>query len=143
MSNPLSNLAVGLLASTCLAASAAQDKPLTAERWRTRPLVVVAPAADDPLQVQDELRRDRALAAFQEREMLLFTVIGGEGRRDGQPLTSNQTRSLLTALGATATGPATLYLIGKDGGIKLSERGDKVSLEAVFGEIDKMPMRRP
>jgi hypothetical protein len=43
-------------------------------------------------------------------------------------------------LGARADGPATSFLIGKDGGIKL--RGAHLSIQTVLATIDQMPMRR-
>ena len=74
--------------------------------------------------------------------MVLFTVIGGEGRRDGQPLSADQTAGLLQALNLTASTPASVFLIGKDGGIKLTECGDHIALASVFALIDTMPMRQ-
>jgi len=136
-------IVLSVLAGTSWAACAADANPLAGERWRTRPLVLVVPAAEDPmlLGLQAELRRERARAGFQEREMVLFTVIAGQGRREGQGLSAGQTRSLLDAVGAAPDGPAAAFLIGKDGGVKLAERGS-LSLDAVFALIDGMPMRR-
>ena len=74
--------------------------------------------------------------------MVLFTVIGGEGRRDGQLLTAEQTGGLLQALNLTASSPATAFLIGKDGSIKLTEQGDHLALASMFALIDTMPMRQ-
>jgi hypothetical protein len=138
------SLATGLLASACLVAGAADDSPLIAERWHTRPLVVVAPSAEHPLltSLQAQLRQPEMRDAFEEREMVLFTVVGDQGHRDGKPLSAAQTRGLKSALKLTSSSPATVLLIGKDGGIKLIERSDQVSLEAVFALIDTMPMRQ-
>ena len=74
--------------------------------------------------------------------MVLFTVIGGQGRRDGQPLSAEQTGGLLQALNLTASSPATALLIGKDGSTKLTEQGDHLALASVFALIDTMPMRQ-
>lgn len=73
--------------------------------------------------------------------MVLFTVVAGKGSREGQAMTDTQTRGLLKAVGASPADPATAFLVGKDGGVKLAELG-KLSLEAVFTLIDGMPMRR-
>ena len=139
-----SGLAATLLAGASLWAGATDANPLVAEQWRTRPLVVVAPSAQHPLPagLQAQLLQARVRDAFQERDMVLFTVIGGEGRRDGQLLTAEQTGGLLQALNLTASTPASVFLIGKDGGIKLTERGDHIALAAVFALIDTMPMRQ-
>ena len=137
-------LAATLLASACLVAGATDANPLVAEQWLTRPLVVVAPSAHHPLLtgLQAQLRQAEWRDAFQERDMVFFTVIGGEGRRDGQPLSADQTRSLLKAMNLKASSTAAVVLIGKDGGIKLSERGDHMALASLFALIDTMPMRQ-
>ena len=137
-------LAATLLAGASLLAGATDANPLAAEQWRTRPLVVVAPSAQHPLLtgLQAQLCQARVRDAFQEREMALFTVIAGEGRRDGQPLSADQTRSLLQAMNLTASSPAAVFLIGKDGGIKLTKHGDHIALASVFALIDTMPMRQ-
>ena len=137
-------LAATLLAGASLWVGAAEANPLVAEQWRTRPLVVVAPSARHPLLtgLQAQLRQASVRSAFQERDMVLFTVIGGQGRRDGQALTAEQTGGLLQALNLTASSPATALLIGKDGSTKLTEQGDHLALASVFALIDTMPMRQ-
>lgn len=131
------------LALVCWTTGATAANPLDRERWRTRPLVLVVPAANHPLlvQVQSALRNDAARAEFDEREMVLFTVIDGQGHREDQPLSQEETRQLLDALETPADGPAIAYLVGKDGSVKLTERSE-LSLEAVFSVVDAMPMRR-
>nr|WP_222124928.1 DUF4174 domain-containing protein [Variovorax boronicumulans] len=134
---------MSFLATTSLAAGAADDNPLASERWRARPLVLVVPAAGDPMlvAVESALRQGTVRAEFLEREMVLFTVVAGQGSRDGKAMNEAQTRGLLQAVGASPADPATAFLVGKDGGIKLAERGT-LSLDAVFTLIDGMPMRR-
>ena len=100
-------LAATLLAGASLLAGATDANPLVAEQWRTRPLVVVAPlpasAAHRLTGLQAQLRQAKWRDAFQERERVLFTVIGGdEGRRDGQLLSADQTSGLLQAVNLTA-----------------------------------------
>ena len=137
-------LAATLLAGASLWVCAAEANPLVAEQWRTRPLVVVAPSARHPLLtgLQAQLRQASVRSAFQERDMVLFTVIGGQGRRDGQPLSAEQTGGLLQALNLTASSPATALLIGKDGSTKLTEQGNHLALASVFALVDTMPMRQ-
>ena len=137
-------LAATLLAGASLWVGAAEANPLVAEQWRTRPLVVVAPSARHPLLtgLQAQLRQASVRSAFQERDMVLFTVLGGQGRRDGQPLTAEQTGGLLQALNLSASAPATALLIGKDGSTKLTEQGDHLALASVFALVDTMPMRQ-
>ena len=138
-------LAATLLAGASLWVGATEANPLLAEQWRTRPLVVVvAPSARHLLLtgLQAQLRQASVRGAFQERDMVLFTVIGGQGRRDGQALTAEHTGGLLQALNLTASSPATALLIGKDGSTKLTEQGDHLALASVFALIDTMPMRQ-
>jgi len=132
-----------LLIAMPLAGLAADRNPLVAERWKTRPVVVVVPRAGDPLlaRLDAELRNTAAREAFRERDMALYTVVAGNGSRDGKPLDPAQTRALLQALDLDARGPAAFVLVGKDGGVKMTEGAD-VDLQAVFAEIDRMPMRR-
>ena len=137
-------LAATLLAGASLWVGATEANPLVAEQWRTRPLVVVAPSARHLLLtgLQAQLRQASVRGAFQERDMVLFTVIGGQGRRDGQPLSAEQTGGLLQALNLTASSPATALLIGKDGSTKLTEQGNHLALASVFALVDTMPMRQ-
>lgn len=126
------------------AAVFADANPLTAERWKTRPVVVVVPQGDDALlaKVGAALEETSAREAFRERDMVLYTVVAGEGRRNDQALGAVQTAALLKALQLDARGPATFVLVGKDGGVKL-RAGPSVELRQVFAEIDRMPMRQP
>ena len=125
------------------AQAAPDDNPLVAERWKTRPVVVVVPGRGDAMleRVRSTLRQTAAREAFIEREMVLYTVVAGEGQRNEKPLAARQTRALLAALKREASGPPTFVLVGKDGGVKMTEGAD-VDLNAVFAEIDRMPMRR-
>lgn len=125
------------------AQAASDDNPLVAERWKTRPVVVVVPRPGDAMleRVRSTLRQTAPREAFIEREMVLYTVVAGEGRRNETPLNARQTRALLGALKLDAAGPPTFVLVGKDGGVKMTE-GAEVDLDAVFAEIDRMPMRR-
>lgn len=137
------SFAVVVLAVPLIAAAAAADNPLFAERWKTRPIVVVVPTADDALlqRVQATLAETASREAFIDRDMVLYTVVAGEGRRDGKPLGARRTRAMLRALELPDDGKPRFLLIGKDGGVKMTEGAD-VKLDAVFAEIDRMPMRQ-
>jgi hypothetical protein len=136
----LLGMALGLSLSPRVAQ--ASVNPLSAERWHSRPLVLVAPRADDPaaLALMHALERPDMQAALAERQIVVFTVLSGQGKRDGQRLDAAQTAALLSALGLRSDGPAMTLLIGKDGGVKL--RGAELNLPIVFDTIDRMPMRR-
>ncbi len=119
------------------------DNPLLAERWQTRPLVVIAANAEDPTltSITQALQEPANREAFIEREMVLYTVIGGIGRRNDQPLPEAATAAMLSALGVTPSGPGKVILVGKDGGKKMEQAGQVVPSE-LFALIDKMPMRQ-
>ncbi|WP_227875943.1 DUF4174 domain-containing protein [Kushneria konosiri] len=115
--------------------------PLLADKWQSRPLIMVTPSADNPdyerMRGIIETQRD----AFNDREMVLYTVENGDGSKDGQALTEIETDALLDALGVNARGPLTTVLVGKDGGKKVQQEGF-VDPRQLFDTIDNMPMRR-
>ncbi|WP_426141853.1 DUF4174 domain-containing protein [Pseudomonas sp. DWP3-1-2] len=117
--------------------------PLIAERWKTRPLVIVVPSVNDPAlhSLRQALESTSNREAFVERDMVLYAIVAGVGSRNDQPLTPDQTSALINALNVDAHGPAKVILIGKDGGKKV-ERGGPVKLAEFFVIIDAMPMRQ-
>ncbi len=129
-------LAMGLLTA------AGGANPLAAELGRTRPVVLVAPSGADPAAaaLARALAQPAVQAAFAERQIVVFTVLAGQGARAGAPLTPGQTAGLLGELGLRADGPATTVLIGKDGGVKL--RRAALPVAEILATIDQMPMRR-
>jgi Domain of unknown function (DUF4174) len=138
-------LGAGVLTLSAVAAGAAQPaaNPLAAEQWKTRPLVIVAPSLDDPMirQVRNELSATALRQAFDEREMVLYVVVGNEARRNDVALPAGQAAALLAGLSLQAGGPAEALLIGKDGGVKLRQYG-QVDFGRILPLIDSMPMRR-
>lgn len=131
-----------LLLSALPLLAQASDDPLQAERWNTRPLIVLAASADDPLlvRVQAALREPANREAFVERDMVLYTVIGQQGQRNEQSLDAIATKRLLLALDAGSARPQVI-LVGKDGGKKIQQGAD-ADLQAIFQTIDRMPMRQ-
>ncbi|CAH0227523.1 hypothetical protein SRABI70_02388 [Pseudomonas sp. Bi70] len=137
----MKRFAILLLLALPLLAKASDD-PLLAERWKTRPLIVLAASTDDPLlaRVQAALQEPANREAFVERDMVLYTVIGQQGQRNGQPLDAIATKRLLLALDAGNARPQVI-LVGKDGGKKIQQGAD-ADLQAIFQTIDRMPMRQ-
>jgi hypothetical protein len=119
------------------------SNPLAAERWQSRPLIVVAPDASDVTwrQFQEDLMQPANREAFIEREMVLYTVVDGVGQRNGLPLDPHATTALLDNLNVEPGGPTRLLLVGKDGGTKIDQRAP-LDARAIFAAIDKMPMRQ-
>jgi len=134
--------AIAALGIALSSSAAMADGPLVGERWKTRPVVVVVSEANDPLlaKVRAALKEPVAREAFRERDMSLYVIAAGQGSRNDVPLEPQQTEALLHALDLNADGPSTFVLVGKDGGVKMREGAD-VDLQAVFENIDRMPMR--
>ena len=116
--------------------------PLAPEVGRSRPLVLVAPASTDPaVSLWDkELSPPQARAELAERQVVVFAVVAGHGRREDGSLDARATAALLAALGLRADGPPVALLVGKDGGVKL--RRSRLSVAEIVAAIDRMPMRR-
>lgn len=119
------------------------SNPLVNERWHTRPLIVVAPDARDQTlrDFQQTLLMPANREAFVEREMVLYTVVDGVGKRNGQTLDAHTTQALLTSLGVDGKGPTRLLLVGKDGGTKIDQLAP-LDARQIFATIDRMPMRQ-
>lgn len=88
-------------------------------RWQARPVVILG----RPERVRDQIAAFQAAsAALADREVVLLTDGPDAARlRDGSDLQ--------------------VLLIGKDGGVKMSEAG-MVDPDRIIGLIDAMPMRR-
>lgn len=134
-----------LLVVTAMLASVAAraaSSPLTVERGRSRPLVVVATDASAPaaLALQQALSQAETRAAFRERQVVVFSIVAGQGRREGKDLDPAATAALLAALGVQANGPDAILLVGKDGGVK--RHLAQLSVPVILAAIDSMPMRR-
>ncbi len=135
-----------LIAAMALGASlahASDGSPLVAERWQSRPLIVIAPDARDAtlVDLRTALARPVNREAFVEREMVLYEIVGGRASRNGQPLSNEASAALLKALRHPADAHARVLLVGKDGGIKVDQPGP-VDPQALFSTIDRMPMRQ-
>lgn len=95
---------------------------LDALRWNARPVVVLGDAARVAAQIETLQAEAAALA---ERDVVILT--DGPG---AAPL-----------LKAAGRADLAVFLIGKDGGVKMS-RSEPVAAADIIGLIDTMPMRR-
>ena len=120
------------------ATARAGDSPLAAEVGRSRPVVLVSPDAADPL--ARELAGPQARAALVERQVVVFTVLAGQGARQGVAMAPEAVAALLATLKVRADGARVILLLGRDGGVKL--RGRRFSVAEICAAIDAMPMRR-
>lgn len=123
--------------------AASSDAPLAQEIGKTRPLIVIAASAADPVLVKlkTSLSEPDNQRAFAERDMILFTVIDGHGQRDGRDMSVAASKALIEELRLRPGALPRVILVGKDGGKKL-ERHGSIALNELFGIIDAMPMRQ-
>ncbi|MES1924083.1 DUF4174 domain-containing protein [Salinisphaera sp. T31B1] len=127
-------LLIGLLSGLIGTAHGAGAASLSQLQWQYRVIVVFAPTDTEAADHRDTLARSAGIA---DRDIAWF-VLGPTG-----PVVSNIEqgidREALVDLHA-ADGFETV-LIGKDGGVK-TRQTETFDLPALFGEIDRMPMRQ-
>ena len=117
--------------------------PLEQDRGKFRPLVVFARAdSDQTLSSLKKALEDPAnRQGFEARNMVLYTIVGITGKRDGKDLEPQSTMSLIRGLkpGMIIDNKAKVILIGKDGE-KKNETVGEADLNALFKTIDDIPM---
>ncbi|MBC6610693.1 DUF4174 domain-containing protein [Hymenobacter sp. BT507] len=123
-------LLIGLLSA---APPASLSATLKANRWKKRVLLLYAPTADDAT-----LKRQRALLAAQPegmraRDMLVLDVIESQLSTTDRHYAHQELKLPADRF--------TVLLVGKDGGVK-QRSATPLPPDALFGTIDKMPMRR-
>ena len=128
MTRPLFLAAIAAMLG--FAAMASADDPLSAHRWRSRVLVIVAPEPGDP-RIEAQKREARARRTdYAERDLVLVEAIG----------TGAEAKSVRARFGIGA-GDFRVVLVGKDGDAKLIEPAP-IPAARLFATIDAMPMRR-
>lgn len=107
-------------------------------QWKNRIVIVNEDVnhSEDDKDAETEFNRHRA--QINDRDILWF-IHGDELLRSNYSgeLSSDMIGSIRETV---SPGPGSVVLIGKDGGIK--SRYDRLDLEAIFAEIDMMPMRQ-
>ena len=129
--------------------SSRDDFRLEEVEWQRRVLLLFAPTAQDA-RYRSQLQRLRAApdSAFVERDLLLITLPAeGKPRRrsweaesQAQPVSAEAALRLRERFGV-ADEDFAFVLVGKDGTEKRRDRAP-VAPEAIFEEIDAMPMRQ-
>ncbi|HEX8503774.1 MAG TPA: DUF4174 domain-containing protein [Hymenobacter sp.] len=133
----VSLLLLGLGLFSLLAAQRAKpmslEQTLQASEWKKRVLLIAAPTAEHA-----DFRAQKALLAkaqsqLDERDFLVLDVL-----YDQLPATDKQ--YLTNKIGVNPSRFAAV-LIGKDGGVKMKS-ARPIAPAALFGTVDKMPMRK-
>ena len=108
---------------------------------KKRPLLLFAPSGDDESFIAQLSQVGSARSGFDARDMVLVVVLEkGRSDADGREIASADA-ARLRALYDVEAGRFALRLVGKDGGVKRRESAP-VAMQALFDQIDAMPMRR-
>ncbi len=130
-----------LVASAAFGSGTAGATELTDYRWERRPLLVFAPAQNDPRLVETLSRIEASRCDFDGSDMVLGVLMTeGTSTLDGQAIDADESRRLAQQYGIDDNAFSVL-LIGKDGGEKLRVN-DVPDLRTIYALIDGMPMRR-
>jgi hypothetical protein len=117
------------------------DVDLDALRWKNRVLVLFSPSESDAsFQAQKQGLASSAEGVVERALMILEILEHGQSRAGNQLLSEKSVQDIRKRLGLK-TGTFQVFLIGKDGGVKLRS-SEPVSMRDLFGLIDGMPMRR-
>ena len=121
--------------------AAAQAPDLSQYRWKNRLLLIFAPNRSHLL--FDGLHQSLAARETEvaDRDLVIFEIFESAPSSINKAVIDSDSAHWLRERFDVQPGKFTVVLIGKDGGIKL-KRGDRTNLEAIFGLIDSMPMRR-
>lgn len=134
------------LAGPLFAASNVDSTPLEQELNRTRPLVIIAPSTADPTLrgLQEALKDPATKAKFDERQVVVFTVAGMVGKRDGKDIDQQATMALIRAMNITqlqldARNGTPVVLVDKAGNRHLIGHDGSVEPQQIFDAVDQLP----
>ncbi|MFP3517032.1 DUF4174 domain-containing protein [Pseudomonas sp. SIMBA_077] len=134
-------LILASLLVTSIAQAIEVPSPLEQDRGKSRPLIIIARTSADPTlaALKKELETPANQQGFNERNVVLYEVIGISGKRDGKDLETQSTMSLIRGLKAgMIIDNAKVFLIGKDGEKKFEGQGT-TELSKLFEIIDALP----
>lgn len=120
--------------------AADSDSPLAQDRGRSRPVIVIAPSTLDPtlVDLKKALADPANRQAFNERNMVLYTVVNTIGQRDGKDLDAQSTMALIRQLKLGASAQSKVILVGKDGEKRLEHAGP-IDPRDLFTAVDQLP----
>ncbi|MDD1976226.1 MULTISPECIES: DUF4174 domain-containing protein [Pseudomonas] len=121
----------------------ADEKPLEQDLYKARPLVIIAPSTADPtLRGLNKALEDPATKkAFDDRNLVLYSVAGMIGKRDDKFLEQQTTMALIREFKFSAkdTVATLVVLVGKDGTQKIIEHTGTVEPKTIFDAVDALP----
>ncbi len=119
-------------------ADGADTPDLTEYRWKSRLLLVFAPADGEPMQEQERLLKEMS-NGINDRDLVIGRLHPAGGTFDGRRVSARAVRELRQTL--RAEGDFVAVLIGKDGSVK-ARYAAPVAATELFPFIDAMPMRQ-
>jgi hypothetical protein len=135
----MSRRTVSTLVAT-FAAIASDASAMSNYRWTYRPLIVFADGASSAALTTQRGIVATSRTGLAERRVVVVWVIGTNVRSELGPKPALSAGALRARYGV-ATGSFRAVLVGKDGGVKLSQR-TPLSARRMFTTIDAMPMRQ-
>lgn len=132
---------VGIIISSESPVYGKDDSQLKAYLWKNRPLILFVQSSGNSFyqNLRDKLSENQDQIA--ERHMVIIEILeNGLVRIDGNYDSQLNTISLRQYF-SVQKGQFTSILIGKDGKVKLRNRG-RLNLNEIFSLIDRMPMRQ-
>lgn len=114
---------------------------MSSQKWKNRLLLVFAPSEQNRAYQQQMQLFAQQKQGFATRDLVLVRVFAhGNSYANGQQIDSSSAAHLRDRFGV-GNSDFRVILVGKDGGTKRSD-SEPVKANAIFNEIDAMPMRR-
>jgi hypothetical protein len=113
--------------------------PLDEHAWDHRPVILFAPAADDPTYRRQTALFDDHRAGIEDRDIVIYSVFDGSGSGPDGQLEPVERRALRSRFSPDSE--FTVILVGKDTTEKLRQ-SDILEIDTLFSTIDAMPMRQ-
>lgn len=114
---------------------------LSSQKWQNRVLLVFAPSVDNLSYQQQMQILQEQKNGFTDRDLVLVQVLATDkSYANGQPIDESSAAKLRDRFGVDQEN-FQVILVGKDGGVKRQDT-TPVQVEAIFEQIDAMPMRQ-
>ncbi|WP_422418855.1 DUF4174 domain-containing protein [Pseudomonas sp. GZD-222] len=118
-------------------------KPLDQDLYKARPLIVIAPSTADPTlsRLNEALKDPETKKRFEDNNLVLYSIAGMMGKRDGKDLDQQTTMALIRQFrfSAADTVVTPVVLVGKDGSQHRIAHTGTLEPKAIFDAVDALP----
>lgn len=116
-----------------------QEVELETHLWEDRVILLFAPDKSnaDFVSMTTELQRNEE--GVKDRDLVIYELVKNDGRVGDRPVSGEAVEALTTRF--EVEDGFTYILIGKDGGVKKRSQS-AITVESIFEQIDRMPMRQ-